>query len=49
MDLMNKAIYKKIKIDVNFGFLIIAWNNKYTIVGFESSGGVINIEEGKKR
>ena len=48
MDLMNKVIYKKIKIDGNFGFLIIDWNNKYTIVGLESCGAVFKIEERKK-
>ena len=44
---MNKIIYKEIKYDGRYGYEIIPWNNKYTIVGCEGGFVIINIEEGK--
>ena len=46
-DLVNKIIYKEIKYDGRYGYEIIPWNNKYTIVGCEGGFVIINIEEGK--
>ena len=43
-DLVNKIIYKEIKYDGRYGYEIIPWNNKYTIVGCEGGFVIINIE-----
>ena len=46
-DLVNNIINKEIKYDGKYGYEIIPWNNKYTIVGSYDGIVIINIEEGK--
>ena len=46
-DLVNKVKYKEIKYEDRYGYKIIPWNNKYTILGCYGGIVIINIEEGK--
>ena len=46
-DLVNRSIYKQIKIDGYQGLEIIPWNPIYTIVACNDCFVIINIEEGK--
>jgi len=46
-DLVNKEICKEIEYEGRFGYGIIPWNNKYTILGCESGIVIIDVEKEK--
>ena len=46
-DLVKKEILKEINYNSSYGYEIIPWNNKYTILGCYECFAIVNIEEGK--
>ena len=46
-DLVKKEILKEINNNSSYGYEIISWNNKYTILGCYECFAIVNIEEGK--
>ena len=46
-DLVKKEILKDINYNSSYGYEIISWNNKYTILGCYECFAIVNIEEGK--
>ena len=46
-DLVKKEILKEINYNSSYGYEIISWNNKYTILGCYECFAIVNIEEGK--
>ena len=47
-DLINKTIYKTIKFDANFGYEMIQWNDKFTIIGCDKCLIIIDLEKGEE-
>ena len=47
-DLVNKTIYKTINFDANFGYEMVQWNDKYTIIGCDKCLIIIDLENGKE-
>ena len=46
-DLVNKTIYKTIRFNADFGYEMVQWNDKYTIIGCNKCLIIIDLEDGE--
>ena len=47
-DLVNKTIYKTINFEGNYGYEMVQWNDKYTIICCDKCLIIIDLENGKE-
>ena len=46
--MVKKEVYKNIKFNAKFGYEMVQWNDKYTIIGCNECLIIIDIEKGEE-